>query len=113
MEYQFEGNTGDVYRCLLRAIAADTPQLKFGYEQLKSRTEAQCIGDTAPRGRSITETCKQMSNILEEQFPEENYIDWDPKGEILAIPDPYLLFYLRWSNKLEMDTGSDYQQKLT
>ena len=35
-----------------------------------------------------------------ERFARERAIDWDDQKQILDIPDPYLLFYLRWSGRL-------------
>jgi hypothetical protein len=41
-----------------------------------------------------------MSKLAIEKFPNERAIDWDDSKPILDIPDPYLLFYLRWSGRL-------------
>jgi len=107
------GNDGDVYRCLIRAIAADPPKLTFKYHELKSRTEQQCVSNEAPRGRQIMETCEQMDGLLREKWSNERYLDWDQTREILAITDPYLLFYIRWSERLNMEVGKEYQKKLS
>jgi hypothetical protein len=42
-----------------------------------------------------------MSKLAVEKFPNERAIDWDEQKQILDIPDPYLLFYLRWSGRLQ------------
>lgn len=111
--YRFaEGDSGDVYRCLLRSLASDPPKLTFKYDELKRRTERQCGENESPRGRQIMETCEQMDELLKNKWSHERYLEWDPTREILAIPDPYLLFYLRWSNRLDMTVGVDYQKKL-
>jgi hypothetical protein len=41
-----------------------------------------------------------MAKLALEKFLNERAIDWDEQKQILAIPDPYLLFYLRWSGRL-------------
>jgi len=41
-----------------------------------------------------------MSRLASDKFPRERAIDWDEQKQILDIPDPYLLFYLRWSQRL-------------
>lgn len=98
--YDFiDGNSGDVYRCLLRAIAADPPKLSFHYDELKNRTELQCAGEE-PRGSSITGSCSQMETEVRDSFPDQRAIEWDDTKQFLDIPDPYLLFYLRWSGRL-------------
>lgn len=41
-----------------------------------------------------------MSKLAIERFPDERAIEWDDQKQILDLPDPYLLFYLRWSDRL-------------
>jgi hypothetical protein len=98
--YQFvDGSKGDVYRCVLKAVAMDPPRLSFKYEELTRRTSRVCKGES-PVGSSIVSTCLHISKLALEKFPNERAIDWDEQKQILDIPDPYLLFYLRWSGRL-------------
>ena len=41
-----------------------------------------------------------MSKLAIEKFPNERSIDWDEQKQIVDLPDPDLLFYLRWSGRL-------------
>ncbi|HKX17163.1 MAG TPA: hypothetical protein VJT33_04040 [bacterium] len=101
--YKFiDGTTGDVYRCALKAIAADPPRLSLRYGELTDRTAAACV-DESPVGSSVTSTCLHMARLAEDRFPAERVIDWDEEKQTLDIPDPYLLFYLRWSGRLRED----------
>lgn len=98
--YRFDDDSeGDVYRCVLKAVASDPPRLTFSYEELTVRAARICHGD-APVGSSITSTCVHMSKLATEKFPSERVIDWDEQKQVLDIPDPYFLFYLRWSGRL-------------
>jgi hypothetical protein len=98
--YKFQDFTeGDVYRVVLRALADDPPRLSYPYQELLSRTEKVCVGES-PVGSSVTGTCLHMSKLAMEKFPNERAIDWDETKQVLDIPDPYLLFYLRWSGRL-------------
>jgi hypothetical protein len=98
--YRFhDGTEGDVYRAVLKAVAADPPRLSFPYDELLSRTSKVCFGEP-PVGSSVTGTCLHMSKLALEKFPSERAIDWDEQKQVLDIPDPYLLFYLRWSGRL-------------
>ena len=98
--YNFhDASTGDVYRCILKAIAADPPALSFDYDSLVTRTRAICSGEF-PTGSSLSGSCGQMIKLAQENFPNERAIDWDTEKEVLDIPDPYLLFYMRWSGRL-------------
>ena len=99
--YRFpDGSEGDVYRVVLRAIADDPPRLSFPYEELLQRTAKVCVGEP-PVGSSVTGTCLHMSKLALEKFPNERAIDWDEAKQVIDIPDPYLLFYLRWSGRLK------------
>ncbi|MFL6210564.1 MAG: hypothetical protein ACJ74W_17040 [Pyrinomonadaceae bacterium] len=99
--YKFNnGIEGDVYRCVLTAIASDPPRLSLTYDEILQRTRNICIGD-APVGSSVSGSCLHMSKLAEEKFPTERVIDWDEQKQVLDIPNPYLLFYLRWSGRLK------------
>lgn len=98
--YRFaDGCEGDVYRVVLRAIADNPPQLSFPYTELLQRTIGVCKGES-PVGSSVTGTCLHMSKLALDKFPNERAIEWDEAKQVLDIPDPYLLFYLRWSDHL-------------
>lgn len=98
--YQFTDRTqGDVYRCILKAVATDPPMLSFSYEEILQRVHGICVSDE-PVGSSIIGSCLHMSKLALEKFPKERVIDWDEQKLVFDIPDPYLLFYLRWSGRL-------------
>jgi len=100
MLYDFaDGSRGDVYRAVLKAVASDPPRLSFSYEELLKRMRVVCK-DAQPAGSSIVGTCHHISKLALEKFPNERAVDWDEQKQILDIPDPYLLFYLRWSGRL-------------
>jgi hypothetical protein len=100
----FDDSEGDVYRCVLKAVAMDPPKLSFHYDELLARTIKACVGD-APVGSSVVGTCVHMGKLATDRFATERAIDWDEQKQILDIPDPYLLFYLRWSGRLVEGVG--------
>ena len=98
--FSFNDSTeGDVYRCVLKSIAIDPPALSFSYSALQDRIEEICSGDQ-PVGSSVIRSCEQISTLASDRFPKERVIEWDESKMILDIPDPYFLFYLRWSDRL-------------
>ena len=101
-----DGSEGDVYRCILKAVALDPPSLAFSYEEMAKRAGQVCQGDP-PIGSSVVSTCSQIAKLAQEHFPRERAIDWDESKQILDIADPNLLFYLRWSGTI---TGSKLTQ---
>jgi len=98
--YQFtDGTSGDVYRCILRSISLDPPRLSFDYDELMRRASTLCDGES-PTGSSLQGSCDHMIKLARTKFPNERAIDWNREREILDVPDPYLLYYLRWSDRL-------------
>jgi len=87
---------GDVYRLLLKAIALDPPCLNFRYQPLIDRISSICTGDV-PSGSSITNACYH-SAALANDTANNNVVEWDSDNDVFDIRDPYLLFYLRWSD---------------
>ncbi|MFZ6873912.1 hypothetical protein ACO0LF_17790 [Undibacterium sp. Di27W] len=99
--YKFkDGSTGDVYRCVLKSIANDPPKLAFSYEEIVKRSAAICL-EESPAGSSLQGSCKQMVSLAETKFAGDKVIDWNEEKDLLDIPEPYLMFYLRWSGRLE------------
>ena len=100
------GGSGDVYECVLRALAADPPSLHFDYTNIKQRVASVCVwlkkADDLPKGGAIIHALKQMNKIARDQRPEERILEWTREGGggRLDIVDPYFLFYLRWSNQM-------------
>jgi hypothetical protein len=96
----FDGTEGDVYKVVLRALADDPPRLSYPYDELLARTVKVSNGES-PVGSSVTGTCLHMAKLAREKLPNERAIDWDETKQVLDLPDPYLLFYLRWSGRLK------------
>lgn len=99
-----DSSTGDVYRCVLLAMASDPPRLNFPYNELSSRIQRVCTGET-PQAASVYQACSQMSKMAEDMYPNQRVLEWDDVDSLLDIIDPYFLFYLRWSGKLDSLSG--------
>lgn len=95
-----DGTKGDVYRCILRAIAADPLRQTFPYQDILNRVAGLCV-QLKPMGSAIIGSCHHIAELAIDTQPEQRVIDWDQEKSVLDVPDPYLLFYLRWSGHLE------------
>lgn len=96
-EFQFnDGTKGDVYRCVLLAMKANPPQLSFRYDDMLSRTAAECKGDS-PVGSSVAQSLMQMDKLAK-TVQDAPVIEWDE--DVLDIVEPYFLFFLRSSTFL-------------
>ncbi len=101
-EYELiDGSTGDVYRCVLLAVAQDPPTMDLPYPVLMKRVEAVCK-KASPVGSSVKEACKQIANFALGMYPSQRIVEFDDEAgaDTLSIVDPYWLFYLRSSTKL-------------
>ena len=91
-EFKFiDGSKGDVYRCVLLAMAADPPRLSFRYDEMLKRTEAAWVDDS-PVGSSVAQALMQMDKLAA-AIQEAPVIEWDE--DVLDIVEPYFLFFLR------------------
>jgi hypothetical protein len=57
-----DGSRGDVYRCVLLAMKADPPSLSFRYDEMLSRTAAQCQGES-PVGSSVASALVHLDKV--------------------------------------------------
>ena len=90
------GWNGDSYRLLVKALSIDPPQLTFRYSSLNDRIISICTGEP-PSGSSITNACAQSAKIVNDAAADK-IVEWDETSDVFDIRDPYLLFYLRWSD---------------
>ena len=92
-----DGSRGDVYRSILLAIKQNPAALSFSYDNVLTRVRAACISE-APVGSSISSALEQMQLIGQEIQPGTSPLSWS--NDTLDIADPYLIFYLRSSDRL-------------
>ncbi|MBA3819592.1 MAG: hypothetical protein H0X17_11915 [Deltaproteobacteria bacterium] len=107
-----DGTEGDVYLTVMRAIAMDPPRLTLEYAELGRRLDELCKHTDPPDGASIVRTCVALGQIA--RSTESSIaagtgpsLEWDERDQVLVLPDPYLLFYLRWSGILERSADGD------
>ncbi len=103
-----DGKAGDIYLTVLRAVAMDPPRLSLEYGELGKRLEELCTPNENPDGASIVRTCVALGQIAQSfAAPTGPSLEWDERDQVLVVPDPYLLFYLRWSGTLERAADGD------
>lgn len=90
------GKDGDLYEVLLRALSLGKPSLSFSYQEIKKRI-AEIVPVDPPRGVDISEALDQVHKRVLDKLGEDRVLDWDAEKETLDIPDPYFLYYMRWS----------------
>ncbi len=101
-----DGRSGDVYLTVMRALALDPPGLAIDHDELAGRLEQLCTG-SRPEGASVVRACATLGQIASGfAAPTGPSLEWDEPAQTLLIPDPYLLFYLRWSVALEREADA-------
>lgn len=93
-----DGTKGDVYRCVLLALRQDPPQTDFTYDDIMRRIREVSVGE-APVGSSVSNALAQMQTLSSSLSPNVPLIEWSEN--ILSIVEPYFLFFLRASKKLD------------
>lgn len=92
----YDNSVSDVYPLVIRAIALDPPELTFRYQNLQRRIQSLCMNEQ-PSGSSVTGACSHMA-VIANDSENRSVIEWDANSDVFDIRDPYLLFFLRWSN---------------
>lgn len=102
-----DGRIADVYLSIMRAIAMDPPRLAISYDDLQRRLEILCKG-ASPDGASVVNACVRLGQIAGgfAIAPTGPSLEWDEQAQMILLPDPYLLFYLRWSIALEREADA-------
>lgn len=101
-EFRFrDGSKGDVYRCVLLAVAVAPPTTTLSYTAMMQRVEKVCHSDF-PVGSSVKEACTQIARFAVSMYPSQRIVEFDDESgtDTFSIVDPYWLFYLRASPKL-------------
>ena len=100
-----DGRTGDVYLTVMRAVAME-PKLTVDKDELMRRLDALCNG-AHPDAASVVRACATLGQIAAGfSAPTGPSLEWDDPAQTLVVPDPYLLFYLRWSVALEREADA-------
>jgi hypothetical protein len=99
------GGKGHVYLSVMRALALDPPRLTFDLEEITRRLGELCDRDVPPEA-SVLGSCQAIGGIAESFAAPSPSLEWDEGDQVLLLPDPYLLFYLRWSKHLEREAAS-------
>lgn len=101
-EFRFkDGSKGDVYRAILLALATEPPSSSINYANLNKRVEQVCLGE-GPGSGSVVTSVRHATSIARQVQPGDRIVEWEDTaaGGVLTIVDPYLLFFLRSSDKL-------------
>lgn len=98
-----DGRRADIYLSVIKAMMMDPPLLAIERDEIHRRLEFICNG-AVPERLNIVNACIAMANIAQTLASTMGpSLEWDEAAQMLVLPDPYLLFYLRWSVAVERE----------
>lgn len=91
-----DGSKIDIYALLLEAIRIDPPVLSMDLTEIKNRiSRVLADGERLPNQLNIIKSIKHIATILKDFNADIDALEW--RNQKLYVLDPFLLFYLRWS----------------
>jgi hypothetical protein len=98
-----DGSQRGVYRVILLALAHGAPVMEVPYNDLMDRIQKVCV-EAGPSASSIVQACRQIAKIAHRIAPKERVLEWDDQEltGTTSVVDPYFLFHLRRSKKLDV-----------
>jgi hypothetical protein len=89
------GETGDIYVAVLRAIANTGPKTKLTYNELRESLR-DILADEPPAANEITRVLEKISEISKRRFGDRGAIDFEDTRRTIHVVDPFVAFYMRW-----------------
>lgn len=89
------GETGDIYVAVLRAIANTGPKTKLTYGELRESLR-DILAEEPPAAHEITRVLEKISEISKKRFGDRGAIDFEEMRKTIHIVDPFVAFYMRW-----------------
>ena len=106
--FQLKGNgEGDVYDAILHGIASNPPKVSFDQSDIIRRVGDVCEAEE-PQSGNLTQAIKRVDKWIDNSEQETPVFEWREETKNVEIPDPYLIFYLRWSDDLSFEPMLEY-----
>lgn len=101
------GVEGDVYDAILHGIASNPPKVSFDQSDIIRRVGDVCE-EEEPQSGNLTQAIKRVDRWIDNSEQETPVFEWREETKNVEIPDPYLIFYLRWSDDLSFEPDLEY-----
>lgn len=92
-----DGRRGDIYKCVLAAIAETGPKTELTYEDLRASLRNLLVPEDVPQKNEVTNVLAAITKICKEKIEGEPIMEYDRQLNTVYISDPYFAFYLRWA----------------
>lgn len=91
--------TLDIYQAVLRAVALTGPKEKLHYDDIRESLKAVLKEGSMPQKHEVSSALGHMSGIARDDIEGEPVLEW--ADDYLYLTDPFLMFYMRWSQRGE------------
>jgi hypothetical protein len=88
------GKSVDIYRLILKSISLGQPKLLLPFSDIMKNIRA--ISENKPDEETVMNALNVLNQIAVRISSAYSYFEWDIQKRILAISEPYYLFFLRW-----------------
>lgn len=89
------GESGDIYVAVLRAIADTGPKTTLTYNELRESLRS-ILAEEPPAAHEITRVLERISDISRKRFGDRGAIDFEDTRRTIHVVDPFVAFYMRW-----------------
>ncbi|MBA4491408.1 hypothetical protein [Paracoccus sp. S1E-3] len=89
--------TLDRYEAVLRAIAMTGPKEKVHYDEIRDKLKLLLDEGSVPQKHEVSAALGHMTGIARDQIAGEPVLEW--ADDYLYLTDPFLIFYMRWTQQ--------------
>lgn len=87
----------DIYQSVLRAVSNTGPKPKLHYNEIRDELKSLLVEANVPQKNEVTSALGHMSGIAKDDIEGEPVLEWSE--DFLYLTDPFLIFYMRWSQR--------------
>jgi hypothetical protein len=93
----------DIYQAILVAVGMTGPRAKLHYDEIRE-TLRQLLKETdIPQKHEVSTALSKMESIAKTKLKGEPVLEWS--DDFLYLTNPFLMFYMRWSDPADLDSG--------
>lgn len=88
----------DIYQAVLAAVANTGPNAKLHYNEIRDQLKTILVEADLPQKHEVSSALGHMSGIAKDEIEGEPVVEWS--DDHLYLTDPFLMFYMRWAQRV-------------
>ena len=97
-KFRNKEGSADIYEAILIAVANTGPKEKIHYNEIRDKLKDLLSDEAVPQKHEVSGALNHMSVIARDVLKGEPVIEW--AEDFLYITDPFLMFFMKWSKKI-------------